>query len=284
MRLNQITVGSTDLDRAERFYVLLGLRLIVKTDDYLRFECPAGDSTFSVERVERVSAGEQVTIYFETDDLDEQYRRLRGSVEFSRRRPTCRGCGARPGCSIPTATDCACFTPATHGRIRRGVCIPGIAVTPPRWAAQRATVEFDRHPRRGVDRDRTARPRGLDRRRGFLRYRCRDRPRSCRDGRLSDRRGRRRCRRHLALEHLSRYRRGHSIVLVPVLVRAEPRLVTYLRARPRAEELRRTLRRQVRPAPANTVRHQSARRGVRRGPGLVAGADRPPRAPSPPGT
>lgn len=60
------------------------MRLIVKDDDYLRFECPAGDSTFSVERVERVSAGEQVTIYFETDDLDEQYRRLRGSVEFSR--------------------------------------------------------------------------------------------------------------------------------------------------------------------------------------------------------
>lgn len=83
MRLNQVTVGSTDLDRAERFYLLLGLRLIVKTDDYLRFECPAGDSTFSVERVTEVPAGEQVTIYFETEDLDEHYRRLRGSVNFT---------------------------------------------------------------------------------------------------------------------------------------------------------------------------------------------------------
>lgn len=83
MRLNQVTVGSTDLDRAERFYLLLGLRLIVKTDDYLRFECPAGDSTFSVERVTEVPAGEQVTIYFETEDLDEHYQRLRGSVNFT---------------------------------------------------------------------------------------------------------------------------------------------------------------------------------------------------------
>ncbi|MGV0625775.1 VOC family protein [Mycolicibacter minnesotensis] len=83
MRLNQVTVGSTDLDRAERFYMLLGLRLIVRTDDYRRFECPSGGSTFSVERVAEVPAGEQVTIYFETDDLDGQYQRLRGSVDFT---------------------------------------------------------------------------------------------------------------------------------------------------------------------------------------------------------
>lgn len=83
MRLNQVTVGSTDIDRSERFYRLLGLRLIVRTDDYLRFECPTGDSTFSVERVSTVPPGERVTIYFETDDVDGQYQRLRDSVEFS---------------------------------------------------------------------------------------------------------------------------------------------------------------------------------------------------------
>ncbi len=83
MRLNQVTVGSTDIARSERFYRLLGLRLIVKTDHYLRFECPDGDSTFSVERVDAVPASEQVTVYFETDDLDGQYRRLRDSVDFS---------------------------------------------------------------------------------------------------------------------------------------------------------------------------------------------------------
>ncbi|MBH0778076.1 VOC family protein [Nocardia bovistercoris] len=76
MRLNQVTVGSTDLDRSVRFYRLLGLRLIVETEHYLRFECPAGDSTFSVDLVDAVPGGEQVTLYFETDDLDAEHHRL----------------------------------------------------------------------------------------------------------------------------------------------------------------------------------------------------------------
>lgn len=86
MRLNQITVGSTDLDRAERFYRLLGLRMIVKSDDYLRFECPFGESTFSVEHVNAVTPEAQVTIYFELDEynqVDEHYQRLRDSIQFS---------------------------------------------------------------------------------------------------------------------------------------------------------------------------------------------------------
>ena len=70
MRLNQVTVGATDLSASERFYGTLGLRLIVRDDHYLRFECPDGDSTFSVERVDSVPPGEQVTVYFESDDLD----------------------------------------------------------------------------------------------------------------------------------------------------------------------------------------------------------------------
>ncbi len=77
MRLNQVTIGATDLTRSERFYRLLGLRPIVRTDSYLRFECPDGGSTFSVELVTAVSAGEQVTIYFETESLDVEYDRLR---------------------------------------------------------------------------------------------------------------------------------------------------------------------------------------------------------------
>ena len=77
MRLNQITVGATDLVRTERFYRLLGLRPIVRTEDYLRFACPDGDATFSAERVDSVPGGERVTIYFESDDLDGEYHRLR---------------------------------------------------------------------------------------------------------------------------------------------------------------------------------------------------------------
>lgn len=85
MRLNQVAVGVTDLARSERFYRLLGLRLIVKTDDYLRFECPSGGSTFSVFLVDTVPSDEQITVYFETDDLDGEYQRLRtANVEFTK--------------------------------------------------------------------------------------------------------------------------------------------------------------------------------------------------------
>ncbi|MEV5649031.1 VOC family protein [Nocardia sp. NPDC052254] len=77
MRLNQVTIGATDLARSERFYRLLGLRPIVRTDHYLRFECPDGGSTFSVDRVAAVPPGEQVTIYFETESLDAECERLR---------------------------------------------------------------------------------------------------------------------------------------------------------------------------------------------------------------
>ena len=76
MNLNQITIGSTDIPRSEAFYTLLGLRLIVKTDHYLRFECPDGDSTFSVDLVPAAGGNEEVTIYFECDDLDAQCQRL----------------------------------------------------------------------------------------------------------------------------------------------------------------------------------------------------------------
>ena len=79
MNLNQVTVGSTDLARAEGFYSSLGLRLIVRDDHYLRFECPDGESTFSVDLVDRVPEGEAVTVYFEDDDLDGTVRRLVGA-------------------------------------------------------------------------------------------------------------------------------------------------------------------------------------------------------------
>jgi catechol 2,3-dioxygenase-like lactoylglutathione lyase family enzyme len=85
MRLNQVTVGTVDVERAERFYTALGLHLIVKDDHYLRFECPDGESTFSVERVGRPPSGERVTVYFETDDVDGTCARLAGlGVEIAR--------------------------------------------------------------------------------------------------------------------------------------------------------------------------------------------------------
>jgi len=77
MNLNQITVPSLDLARSVSFYQKLGLKLIVESlPDYVRFECPAGDSTFSIHRTENVPEGEGIYVYFECDNLDDHVRKL----------------------------------------------------------------------------------------------------------------------------------------------------------------------------------------------------------------
>lgn len=79
MNLNQVTVPSLDVKKAIAFYELLGLRLIVHTHDaYARFECPDGESTFSIHLVNQlpVREGNGVVVYFESEDLDEQVARL----------------------------------------------------------------------------------------------------------------------------------------------------------------------------------------------------------------
>ncbi len=81
MNLNQVTVPSSDVARSIRFYRLLGLTLIVESlPRYARFECPAGDSTFSVELKPSASPSAApsaaasgppsgIVIYFEVHDL-----------------------------------------------------------------------------------------------------------------------------------------------------------------------------------------------------------------------
>ena len=73
--MNQVTIGSADLARSEAFYTTLGLRLIVRDDHYLRFECPDGEATFSVDFAAGPTPG-SVTVYFECDDLDGDCARL----------------------------------------------------------------------------------------------------------------------------------------------------------------------------------------------------------------
>ncbi len=78
MNLNQVTVPSTDVGKAVEFYRRLGLKQIVNAlPDYARFECPDGESTFSVHRAERLREGPGVVVYFETDDLDAVVRKLK---------------------------------------------------------------------------------------------------------------------------------------------------------------------------------------------------------------
>jgi catechol 2,3-dioxygenase-like lactoylglutathione lyase family enzyme len=81
MRLNQITIGVTDMKKSIQFYQGLGLIQIVATDDlhYSRFLCPEGNSTFSLERVKSVPQRNTIIIYFECDDIDEKCIELKAA-------------------------------------------------------------------------------------------------------------------------------------------------------------------------------------------------------------
>jgi catechol 2,3-dioxygenase-like lactoylglutathione lyase family enzyme len=72
MRLNQVTIPSTDVARSVEFYKRLGLIQIVESSpNYARFVCPDGDATFSIHRVEKIAPGEKPVVYFECDALDQ---------------------------------------------------------------------------------------------------------------------------------------------------------------------------------------------------------------------
>lgn len=78
MRLNQVTVPALDVERSIAFYQTLGLKLIVKSSHYARFELPDGESTFSLhltDNVEGVERGPHV--YFECEDLDARVATLK---------------------------------------------------------------------------------------------------------------------------------------------------------------------------------------------------------------
>src|SRR4051812_37531974 len=70
MNLNQVTVPVTDIEISITFYQQLGLKLIVRSSHYARFECPIGDATFSVHKVSNLPSGEGIWVYFEIDALD----------------------------------------------------------------------------------------------------------------------------------------------------------------------------------------------------------------------
>lgn len=80
MNLNQVTLPATDLNRSIIFYQQLGLRLIVDAPPhYARFECPEGDSTFSLHQVEAPLPDSGVSIYFECHDLDDRVAKLQST-------------------------------------------------------------------------------------------------------------------------------------------------------------------------------------------------------------
>ena len=76
MNLNQVTLPIKDMDKATEFYRVLGFTQIVDTPHYARFECPEGDSTFSLSLdVGEFSNG--TIIYFEHEHLDEWVSKLK---------------------------------------------------------------------------------------------------------------------------------------------------------------------------------------------------------------
>jgi catechol 2,3-dioxygenase-like lactoylglutathione lyase family enzyme len=78
MNLNQVTVPSSDVARSIEFYRRLGLILIVEDlPNYARFECPEGESTFSVEKRSGASSENGPVVYFECEDLDATVVRLK---------------------------------------------------------------------------------------------------------------------------------------------------------------------------------------------------------------
>ena len=84
MNLNQITVPSQNVEQSIEFYTKLGLHIIVHVpDNYARFECPDGESTFSIHAVEEAPAHPGVMIYFEVPDVAKRVEELQQKgIEF----------------------------------------------------------------------------------------------------------------------------------------------------------------------------------------------------------
>ncbi|MAZ87984.1 MAG: glyoxalase [Cellvibrionaceae bacterium] len=75
MNLNQVTLPVANMTLAVTFYQQLGFTLIVDTPHYARFECPQGDSTFSLSLSEN-SFENGAIIYFEHEQLDQWVEEL----------------------------------------------------------------------------------------------------------------------------------------------------------------------------------------------------------------
>ena len=77
MDLNQVTLPTSDVARSVDFYRGMGFTLIVNSPPrYARFECPDGNSTFSLHEAEHAVDSTGVVVYFECCDLDARVQAL----------------------------------------------------------------------------------------------------------------------------------------------------------------------------------------------------------------
>lgn len=77
MNLNQATLPAADINDSVRFYTQMGFTQIVDAPHYARFECPTGEATFSLHKVDYVTPDTDVVIYFECNDLDSKVASLK---------------------------------------------------------------------------------------------------------------------------------------------------------------------------------------------------------------
>lgn len=88
MRLNQVTAAARDLDASIAFYQTLGLKLIVKSAHYARFEMPRCEATFSLHLTDGAIPREHAPqLYFECNDVDFEVTRLRHAGVAIEREP-----------------------------------------------------------------------------------------------------------------------------------------------------------------------------------------------------
>jgi catechol 2,3-dioxygenase-like lactoylglutathione lyase family enzyme len=84
MNMNQVTLPALDVAESTAFYRTLGLKQIVDSEHYARFECPDGDATFSIHLTDESETGGRASIYFEHEDLDALCEKLKvDGLEFT---------------------------------------------------------------------------------------------------------------------------------------------------------------------------------------------------------
>jgi len=77
MNLNQVTIPVSNVKVSIDFYEKLGLKLIVKAlPSYARFECPEGESTFSIHQDSHSQKEGGIAVYFEVKKLDSYVQQL----------------------------------------------------------------------------------------------------------------------------------------------------------------------------------------------------------------
>lgn len=75
MNLNQVTLPVHDIAQCKVFYQKFGCQLIVDTAHYVRFQCPGGETSFSLV-LEKQAFQNGSVIYFESENLDLQVSQL----------------------------------------------------------------------------------------------------------------------------------------------------------------------------------------------------------------